>query len=224
MSVELLEEIEVLQSIYTDLIDTVQESDHWQVSYRHPDNEFKIDFRLALSYPSGDNSVSFEILPFDEDVFADAMNSAQEITANRNGECVLFQTIEVLRESYEENKSLLQPSFVDDDGNSKISHDNPTNEGEEEADLEPDKATYRDPRIVFDFALPPGSSGLNIIHGPTTTQQKSNFQSHIAEVHSMEEVYAFRSEVLSDKKVRTSPLMRIHSLTYILYVDCLCDT
>lgn len=222
MSVELLEEIEVLQSIYADLIDTVQETDHWGISYRHPDNVFRVNFRIALSYPVGDDSLSFDIAPFEKDLFSEGVISVKEIIANRNGECILFQTIEVLRDSYEVNKTLLQQSFAEDEENLEVSHQ--TSQEEEEEDLEPDKSAHRDPRVVFDFALPPGSSGLNIISGPITTQQKSNFQTHLAEVHSMEEVYAFRSEVLSDRKVMTSyPIISFFcKLCFISDIDCLC--
>jgi hypothetical protein len=42
---------------------------------------------------------------------------------------------------------------------------------------------------------------MQVHHGPVITEQKSSFQAHIAEVHSLDDVQTFHSLVLSDKKV-----------------------
>ena len=60
------------------------------------------------------------------------------------------------------------------------------NDDEEE---DPDQGNYEN------------ENSLDIIHGPLTTEMKSSFQSHLAEVHSMDDVHSFRRIVLSNKKV-----------------------
>lgn len=52
-----------------------------------------------------------------------------------------------------------------------------------------------------DLSVSGCTSSLKIIHGTTTSEQKSEFQSHVCAVSSMEEVREFKRVVLEDKKV-----------------------
>jgi hypothetical protein len=98
------------------------------------------------------------------------------VIAEAAGEVVLFTAIEKARELMESN----------------------TVQDEVDADTESVDNGYehRSPEEPPTTALT-----INIIHGPIMMEQKSSFQSHIAEVHSMEDVLQFKQAVLSDKRV-----------------------
>jgi len=214
MSAELLEEIEVLQSIYAaESIDSVQTETDWKVTYSHPDGGFSVIFFLAFDYPVGD--ISLLLVP-NTCSFDEVEEQAQEIINERYGGCVMFQIIELIRESYEEWKET-HPHIVEE------SEEQETNENGDlgEEAIESVFTKLQDSRIVMINVLPPGCSGLDVIHGPVTTQQKSSFQSHIAEVHSMEEIYAFRDEIVSDKKVNTSFFAQLISILFLISIHLL---
>jgi hypothetical protein len=103
------------------------------------------------------------------------LRSLREVISDGAGEVVLFTVIEKARELMESN----------------------TVEAEEDVDSEviDDGYAHRSP------VQPITALTIQVIHGPIMVEQKSSFQSHIAEVHSMEDVLQFKQAVLSDKRV-----------------------
>jgi len=111
-------------------------------------------------------------------------NAVDEIVNQSRGEVVLFPIIEKVRElvycgvctNSNENYQygeIIDENFATDDFLTKESN----------------------------IALKDSSTALKIVHGATTSEQKSEFQSHVCAVNSMADVNEFKRIVLEDKKV-----------------------
>lgn len=198
MSEQLLEEIEVLHSIFTieSVCHEVLADGSQEVVYRDEERGLALRFHLPSLYPSQD----MELVQITAHSLASssrsipckllqerAMQHLNELAGE--GEVVMFQVIECVKELYDQldNTSSNAIDTIDND------------------EVEQEKETYE--------AIDYHSLGdahelshlvdchLNIIHGPVSVEQRSSFQSHIATVASMDDVHVFRRKVYEDKKV-----------------------
>jgi hypothetical protein len=176
MSDHLLEEIEVLLSIFGS--DQVQYSadDSSVVKYRDEDRDIVLTFIIPPFYPNDNGSIKFAInsIRCKIAIKNNIENCIEKILREVKNEVVLFRIIEAVKDLIDN-----QEGCVETDGDVQ-KHDSDVN-------TTPDL-------VLLDC-------NLKIIHGPSTTEMKSVFQSHIAAVASLADVLMFRAKVLENKKV-----------------------
>ncbi|KAJ1427486.1 ribosomal protein S5 domain 2-type protein [Ochromonadaceae sp. CCMP2298] len=183
MNVAVADEIEVLNSIYGEGV-RVEGNDvtsSYMISYA--DFNGKISFTVPPGYPD-DYTPSFVLSfglrmePSRRQIIVDAVAL---VLAEGKGDVVLFSAIERFKE--------LMALETEE------SADNEEGGGEETEGM--DSGTGEVSGVAADLG-----NGMKIIHGPTTIENRSSFQSHIAAVHSMDDVDLFRRLLLSDKGIQ----------------------
>lgn len=185
MSVELLEELEVLASIFCDTITYETNDKNALITYRHGEPNVTATFKVSHKYPS--TTVPELSLSFSDNVLSkrkfEIESIIYEVLTEGNGEVVLYNAIQALRD------------ILDDTVDSE---DDPV-----EDYLEGKCEEYQQKQLFHHSNhCAPISSHIKVIHGPVSEVSKSTFQSHVAVVHSMPDVAMFKELVLSDKKVR----------------------
>lgn len=182
------DEVDVLNSIYGDRVsvDTDRQPDgcYATVTYLDDNNQYTITFYVPTGYPTSAKptyALSFEsrIDSTQKQILVDELNG---LITESGEEVVLFAAIERLKEL----ATSITPTT-----DSCISH---RAESETETVLVCENTKVFGNTAAINYPI-------NIIHGPVMMEQKSSFQSHIAAVHSMEDVHMFRQIVLSDKKI-----------------------
>jgi hypothetical protein len=183
---QLLEEVEVLRSIYDSqlqLDDNVINEHGTEITcirYRDPERNILLTFHIPVNTYPNDNptALQIDISSIDSKVhgYDLIVDCIARTLSDCVGEVVVFRVVEAVKEALE---TTISPSCAEP--------------------LERDSCEVAvcesGPPIMIDCHL-------NIIHGPSTSELKSSFQSHLAHVTSMEEVNLFRAKVLEDKKVR----------------------
>lgn len=175
MSNELLEELEVLSSIYGDAVQSTKCSNgEYLVIYNDSCNSFSLKFQIPITYPN-DSKPNISLMNIKRKLTPNIKNrildKIYEAVDNIKQGVVMFVAIQLLNEM---SNSLLEQD--ESDSNEKI---------------------------CISEELNPSTENKNIIviHGPITEEQKSTFQSHMAVVNTMDEVSSFKSIVLSDKRI-----------------------
>lgn len=191
----ILQEVEVLQSIYPDEIKEhfyQEELKSYVIIFSDDLKGVVIQFTVTEGYPEQPKSLAV-IITQSYNRRKDLESKAQDIFRQSLGEVCLYKIIEEVRSAFESP------------GNYEINN-SPLED--EECDLEAEEEI-----TSTDYE---SASGLQVIHGPITTEMKSSFQGHLAEVHSMADVHTFKRIVLSNKKV-SSQFVVILCLFVILY-------
>jgi hypothetical protein len=218
MSSELLEELEVLVSIYDSLVSTeVDKNGIYIVKYRNENPRLVASFTIPTGYPTLSSphfSLSLEdkVYSKNKSLWEDCINSVIKDTFP---EVVVFNCIQTLKELLDATEAVNE-----DDEDSENFVDDLNESLEDFANCDQVNTMHSDYNKYNQFASydylnttettnwnknnqnSTLKSGLKVIHGPTTEVSKSTFQSHVAEVHSMIDVKLFKEIVLSDKKVR----------------------
>jgi hypothetical protein len=198
MSSELLEELEVLVSIYDSLISTeIEKNGTCIVKYRNESPNLIASFSVPKGYPTINSpqfslSIEDKIYSKNKSIWEDSVNLVIKDTFP---EVVLFNCIQTLKDLLDTTEAINED---DEDSDSYVYDIN-----ESLADF----ASYEQTNTMEtnwnkNQQNSTTTGGLNVIHGPTTEVSKSTFQSHVAEVHSMSDIKLFKEIVLSDKKVR----------------------
>lgn len=196
MSEEFLEELEVLRSIYADAltVENLENSSQARLTYRD-EGLFAATFIVPVNYPA---QIPVCSICFDTKVTqvrkAAIKAVVEEVISLGQHQVVLYDAIEKIRDL-----------LIEDDPNPP-KKDEELEEGvreEEEEDgvspLNPNESTIRD--IT---ASPPSLlvvPSIDVIHGPVTIENQSQFQAHLSTVSSMEDVFRFRESILCDRKV-----------------------
>lgn len=177
LSHDLMEEVEVLRSIYSET--QVQFNGLDELIYRDEERNITLTFVIPPSYPKDEVMVEISSIRTKIPILEKIKNAVKVIICEYAAEVVMFRIIEGVKELIDScTESFLVPATPADE----LSSDEP----KERLQLN----TQRD----CDFHL-------NIVHGPVTTEMKSSFQSHLAAVQSMTDVKLFRETVIGDKKV-----------------------
>lgn len=181
------DEIDVLKSIYQEKIThDHQEDGTFRIMYSDNVIGYFVLFDIPPAYP--DCSVSYFDIKFDDkSINKTKITIIKEITdmiEGSAGDVILFNAIERIRELTESSEEI------------QLSLQKAQNNEAEDVENENDTQPSSD-----ELSILLTDSNIKVIHGPITTETKSSFQSHFAEVHSMEDVRIFRQIVLSDKKV-----------------------
>lgn len=183
------DEIDVILSIYGDAVNiTGQVNDTKLVSYR--DDLMTAKFLLPKGYPVTSPVIEWRLFngkkgkEFQEQIDADIA----KMFADNIGTEVLFQTIEYLRTNGSEADESLKNAIIQ-------------NESDEDENAEVESEEFRYEPASSRDAMTRLESGIPIIHGEITMERKSTFQAHMARVKSVDDVNAFRSELLSDKRI-----------------------
>lgn len=188
----ILQEIEVLRCIYPEEIqETFEEENHYIITFNDEVKNIVIRFTISENYPDEENTLTV-IITQRYNRRKEFENKALNTFKESLGEVCIYKILEEIRSSFELEDEQRLPMK---DGDDNIIE----NDDDEEED--PDQGSYEN------------ENSLDIIHGPLTTEMKSSFQSHLAEVHSMDDVHSFRRIVLSNKKVSLSH-------RNILFSDC----
>jgi hypothetical protein len=180
MNEELREEVEALMSIYSDCIQVRPDESNATTTVNYIDNvlNYTISFTIPATYPQQAHpnfDMSFR-QKLDAGKKAQVIDSMRDVIAEAAGEVVLFTVIEKARELMESN----------------------TVQDEFDAEAESIDDLYA---LRTQQEQPATAATISVIHGPIMVEQKSSFQAHIAEVHSMNDVLQFKQAVLSDKRV-----------------------
>lgn len=201
MSLELLEEIEVLKSIYgEENIIAENLNTYWSLTYIDSLLDIQLSLNILLDYPiNNSETLIIQTLNSSSPISSRSIQEILlQISKNHPNETILFQILECIKEFCCGNEP---SSFETFDETETLDFDNL--------------------QIIQDLQFdPPISNNENdhIIHGPPFSEMKSTFQAHIAPVSSMDEVKAFRSKVLEDKKVYTTSQNYIKQI-FILYFN-----
>lgn len=185
MNAELVEEIEVLRTIYGDAIEATEPAGTEKfvslVTFKSGNGDFAAYFHIPPAYPATSPEVALSVSRRDGKRKAFAEDMVASLLSNSMGNVVMFSVIEALKELFADDQLAEEPS----------------------ADTEPAASDEleQDRGRNTDASTAPRHPSLEVHHGPTTTEQKSVFQSHFAVVRSMEEVNLFKSIVYEDKKV-----------------------
>ena len=186
MSDQFTEEIEVLSSIYGDQL-TIAPFDDGPVSMTYSDVEMKFAITLTVpsKYPECQPQCNIcyddKALPPSRKEYIKASVEEIMLLGEQQGDVVIYDTIEKVRGLMMENVTTQDHVFL-------------ISEAVDDTDI-------RDEIPLSKFEDTNSPLGVNVIHGPTTVENLSQFRSHVAKVYSMEEVSQFRSIVLSDRKV-----------------------
>lgn len=242
MSTELLEELEVLSSIYNDCIVSEDiENGEYIVKYIHKSPELVGSFYIPAGYPSSGSpvfSVSIASNQLSSRIKQSMENSVQQCIVDSAGDVVLFSCISAIVDLVGACDTVT--IFKDDDEADASSADWAKKPTVQKPLWYLTKSTTL-PNASGDFAITtdvyhadaslgvdavfraPASALFNVMHGSVSETLKSTFQSHIAVVHSMEEVHLFREIVLSDKKTARAThnifAYRFSSAAGLLYHD-----
>lgn len=215
MSAELLEELEVLSSIYNDCVISEDiENGEYIVKYNH--NDLVGSFYLPVGYP-GSSSPTFSVSIANNQLSSKIKvlleSEVKRCIADGRGEVVLFSCIQVIvdlvgaidtvtiekdDESLDTSTSSSAPVTSKPDW--YLAKSTTLTNAEGDFSITTD-VYHANASIGVDAVFKSPSSALfYVMHGSVSEVLKSTFQSHIAVVNSMEDVHLFREIVLSDKK------------------------
>ena len=196
------EEVDVLVSIYGDTIDVTADKDSatLKISFNGICN---LSLKVVAGYPETDIPILCLDFPqscIDVAKQAQIYKELQELIETCRGSAVLYQVIELAREklySITDTNLNSTPAFKCQSTSSEVEND----EDEWTADrFEKDFGLHDHVKKKISehtVVAPP----LRIIHGEVVFERKSSFQSHFCVVSCMDDVHAFRSELLLDKKI-----------------------
>lgn len=219
MSAELLEELEVLSSIYNDLVTSEDiENGEYIVKYNHKDPELQGSFYIPTGYPTSSSpafNVSIANNRLSNQIKSTLESKVKQCIVEGRGEVVLFSCIQVIVDLVGASDTVtIDRETVEHDDSS--SHSGGASVTQQPSWFLSKSTTV--PNAAGDFAITtdiyhanaslgvdsvfksPKSVLFSVMHGSVSEVLKSTFQSHIAVVHSMEDIQLFREIVLSDKK------------------------
>ena len=204
------EEIEVLISIYADNIVVKGGSQSKVVSFT--DENFDVSFNVPPSYPVSQPimTLTTKIKFLSKQDLQLVEEEVSNIIRNNEGSVVLFQCIEFIRTKFEEvtrNQQEGKLSIAD-------------NVDEEFNQLETNSGI----NSVCPSPAQNNSTPIEIFHGEIITERRSTFQAHMSYVSSMDDVYRFRQQLLSDKKVLYTNFFKNISMHVNIYVSQITDS
>eukprot|EP01041_Mallomonas_annulata_P004710 gene4710-9332_t len=203
MSTLFSDELDVLLSIYGDNV-KVSNDANGETIVQYFENDYIFKISIPAAYPSvsplfvASSTGTKRLLVLKKSI----ISKIENLLAENIGSEVLFQLIELYREEindqhqYEANKNVTNEYLDNENEVEDIYVDSETNlncfrNNGELLQIQPQNTEYIMP---WD----------RIIHGQIIMERKSTFQGHMAIVHSMEEVWGFRTALLQDKKPLTS--------------------
>jgi len=226
------DELEVLTGIYEDEISSrtdPKQSDRI-VEVKYKCSQFTSSFHIPHGYPCADeNKIIFEIsvsnipIPLKNLVLARVNEYIDDNDGSGDG--ILFQLIELIKDTINDNNANVIPGVrtdsINGDSNCSITDGECLHSGSSsssssssgdmtaaagitdcsESSHEGNVKVLAQPHLPFDDVELHNRIGSLIVHGPPVTERRSVFQAHCCPVTSLAEVEIFRSIVLSDKKV-----------------------
>ncbi len=197
------------------------------MKYCHESPSLVGTFILPLGYPETE-SPKFSLSIADRQYASKKKfleNSVNKTIQELVHEVVLFSAIQTLKELIETDDIVDDAVEDSHESDSNFCLENPCYNAEYPSSSDGKAKQYNNHSSSSsrNTGMP---STLNVIHGPTTEESKSTFQSHVAKVYSMNDVRLFKEIVLSDKKVRHGDIrvLRIESVFYECCVTIMLQT